>query len=122
MTAGSATEEHLAALAGARAALLGAAHDALLDRSTRRPGRHAAAEDDAVAAPGGPHAADPLAAGPLLAGRAGASPAGAASTTSWSPPSAPVVAACSPTRRCAASRCCSTVSPPSCARLPRSRP
>jgi hypothetical protein len=39
-TAGAVTEEHLAALAGARSALLGAAHDALLDALDAALSRH----------------------------------------------------------------------------------
>ncbi|MEU7979890.1 hypothetical protein AB0B63_15280 [Micromonospora sp. NPDC049081] len=42
VTAGSVGQEHLAALAGARSALLGAAHDALLDQLDTALGRHRA--------------------------------------------------------------------------------
>ncbi|MFC4113214.1 hypothetical protein [Nonomuraea zeae] len=60
VSAGSISDEHLAALAGARAALLGAVHDALLGRLDAALGRTRAAWEPAAA---GPEAAANLLAG-----------------------------------------------------------
>ncbi|WP_433342033.1 hypothetical protein [Micromonospora sp. CA-111912] len=62
LTAGSPADEHLAALAGARTALLGAAHDALLAGADAALGRERAAQPTPPTGPPPAEAAAPLSA------------------------------------------------------------